>query len=195
MKIGIFGGTFNPVHRGHITIANNFRDKYHLDKLVFIPNNVSPFKTDFIDIAPAEHRLKMLELAIADEADFSIDDFEIMRDEVSYTIDTVNYMKEKYPNAQLLLLIGTDQAINFHKWKDYNTILQKAIVVIARRRSADIEKQEQISPALKNSAFLDNDYIDISSSEIRRLNSKGEPIYKLVPFAVAEYIINNILYL
>ncbi len=193
MKIGIFGGTFNPVHNGHLQIAREFKNKFALDKVLFIPNYISPFKTGLDEVAPAQHRLKMLELALEGEPDFEIDDFEIKRDKVSYTIDTVEYLKSKYPDANLLLLIGADQAAGFEKWKDYDKILQKVLVVVAARNS-DGSTQE-ISKSLRNSAFLNNDLIDVSSSQIRERIRKGQPIYQLVPFPVAEYIINNLLYL
>ena len=195
MKIGIFGGTFNPVHRGHLKIAQAFKDKYHLDKLLFVPNNVSPFKTDFEDIAPAKHRLKMLELSIAGEPAFEIDDFEIKLDKVSYTINTINYLSEKYSGDEILMLIGSDQAASFDKWKDYDKILQTVIVVIARRKALKGNEPPPPANILKDAPVLDNDFIDISSSEIRNKIRRGEPVYELVPFDVAEYIINNMLYL
>jgi nicotinate-nucleotide adenylyltransferase len=176
-----------------LKIAREFKDKFKLDKVLFIPNYVSPFKTDFEEIAPARHRLKMLELAIAGEPAFEIDDFEIRRDRVSYTIDTVKYLKEKYPEDELLLLIGSDQAADFDKWKDFDKILQNVLLVIANRKNGG--KSAEISKYLKNSAFLNNELIEISSSEIRERIRKGQAIYEFVPFDVAEYIINNLLYI
>jgi nicotinate-nucleotide adenylyltransferase len=196
MKIGIFGGTFNPVHNGHIKIAHIFKDKYHLDKVLFIPNYISPFKTDSDDMASAKHRLKMLELALLNEPDFEIDDFEIKRNTVSYTIDTINFLSQKYLEEELLLLIGSDQAASFDKWKDYEKILQKVVVVIAGRNAASKEEKQQIAPVLKkNASFLDNEFLDISSLQIRTSIRKGVPVFEQLPFVVDEYIINNLLYI
>ena len=195
MKTGIFGGTFNPVHNGHLKIALDFKNKFELDRVLFIPNYISPFKKDVGDIAPAKHRLKMLQLALAEYPFFEIEDFEIKRDAVSYTIDTIRYLKGKYKDDTFLLLIGTDQAKSFDKWKDFDAILREVLIVIANRKVFDgKDKIPEISPVLKNAARLDNELINISSSEIREKVRKGESIVEYVPVEVAEYIVNNLLY-
>ena len=132
MKIGIFGGTFNPVHNGHLTIADEFINKCELDKLILIPNNVSPFKIDD-DSVSAEHRLRMLNLAVQDRKNFEIDDFEIKKSGVSYTIETVEYLKSKFPEDHLFLLIGTDQAIDIDRWKNIDEIKKLVSIVVADR--------------------------------------------------------------
>lgn len=196
MKTGIFGGTFNPIHNGHMKIALEFKDKFELDRVLFVPNNISPFKSGHEDIAPAKHRLKMLELALAEYPFFEIDDFEIKRDVVSYTIDTIRFLKKKYKNDEFLLLIGTDQANSFDKWKDFNIILQEVLVVIANRTSFGSKSETtEISSVLKNSVHLNNELINISSSEIRGKVRKGEPIVEYVPPVIAEYIVNHLLYI
>ncbi len=193
MKTGIFGGSFNPVHNGHLKIALDFKDKFELDRVLFIPNNISPFKIVLDDLAPAKHRLKMLEIVLKDYPSFEIEDFEIKRTGISYTSDTIRYLKQKYPQDKFMLLIGTDQASSFHKWKDFDYILRELVVVIANRNS-NVPPAE-LPPALNNAPKLNNELINISSSEIRDRIRKGQSIIELLPFEVAEYIVNNMLYL
>ncbi|MDP2363174.1 MAG: adenylyltransferase/cytidyltransferase family protein, partial [Ignavibacteria bacterium] len=111
-RVGIVGGTFNPIHNAHLSIAGHFLDDMRLDIVYFVPANISPFKTDNYtsqDIS-SEHRIKMLELALKDYKKFSFDTFETDKGDVSYTIDTVKYFREKFPYSRLFLLIGDDQA-------------------------------------------------------------------------------------
>jgi len=191
MRIGIFGGTFNPVHNGHLEIARSFFVEMMLDKLIFVPNNVSPFKIGDNDSLDSKHRVKMLELALENELSFEIDYFEINREGTSYTVDTVKYLKSKYPDDELFLLLGADQAANFVRWKDADSIREYVKLVVAKRDAF------AACSGLSDAEFklLSNRQIDISSSQIIENIRSGKSIVGLVPDDVAVYIINNLLYL
>ena len=136
MKICLFGGSFNPIHKGHIKIAKEAIKQLDLDELIFIPCQKNPFKKD-INYASGEDRKKMIELVLEDK--MSISDFEIKRQGISYTIDTVKYFKNKYPNDELYLLIGSDNLLKLSKWKDIDEI-SNLIQIVVFKREKEINK-------------------------------------------------------
>lgn len=188
--IGLLGGTFDPVHNGHLIVAEWLCEVLRLKKTFFIPNQLHPFEKR-TDILPGNVRKEMLALAIEGYTDFSISDFELERDSISYTIDTVNFFKEKYPNEELYYFIGMDNLNDFLKWKDPMGILEKAYLVVYNRTSQDLQND-----LLDHSRVLsvDSPIIDISSSHIRNRIKKNIPFKSLVPHRVFEYIIQNKLY-
>ncbi|MFA6571528.1 MAG: nicotinate (nicotinamide) nucleotide adenylyltransferase [Bacteroidota bacterium] len=198
-RIGIIGGTFNPVHNAHLIIAEHFCNSMKLDICIFIPANISPFKVDDkkANENNTEHRLKMLELAIEGHPKFRIDTYEISKGGVSYSYDTLQYLKNKYPADILFMLIGSDQALSFHDWGNWEKILQIVQVCVALKNE-DIEKTSLIESILKNEVhppvFLNSPLIEISSSIIRRRISDSKPIHNLVPAEVEKYILENRLY-
>jgi nicotinate-nucleotide adenylyltransferase len=170
-KIGIFGGSFEPIHLAHLIIADLFVEKYSLSKCLLIPTHQSPFKINHSEkpIFTKELRIKLLELSIKENSKFIIEDYEINRDKISYTIETLIFLKEKYKNTKLYLLIGNDQAESFHKWKDWEAITDLAQIVIANRKTPTQNKKyefELLKPNLKLE-FLQNPIIEISGTEIR----------------------------
>lgn len=170
-NIGIFGGSFEPIHLAHLIIADLLIEKYELSKCILIPTHKSPFKINETSdkLFTDELRLKLLELSTEDNPKFVIEKFEIERNEVSYTIDTLNYLKRKYLNTNFFLLIGNDQAESFHKWKDWEKIIENAQVVVANRKSKlQVQKYdfEILKPNIKIE-YLNNPIIDISGTEIR----------------------------
>jgi len=194
-KIGILGGTFNPIHNAHITIAEHFLKQLNLDIVFFVPANISPFKTD--DDASnqliSEERVKMISTAIANNDKFELDTFEIDNGEISYTISTVEYFRNKYPRAELFLLIGDDQAGDFKRWKDWQKILSIASLCIARRSKNFTDDDKVLTEAVlktKNSKiiWIENVLLDISSTQIRNFISLGKSIEGLVPDNVLNYI-------
>lgn len=190
MKVGIFGGTFDPVHIGHITTTRFVLEKRGLDKIIFIPCNISPLKTSVESSSPI-HRLNMLKLAIEGLPQFEYSDYEIKKGDVSYTYDTLLEMKKYY--AHLELIIGYDNLVVFDKWKNPDKIFEAANVV-AMKRNTDTE----IKIAHKyfdKAIVLDTPTIEISSTEIRERVTKKLPIDYLVPEKVKEYILTNGLYL
>ncbi len=136
MKIGIFGGTFNPVHKGHIHAAKCFREECGLDLVYVIPNYISNLKTP--NSTPAEDRLAMLEIAFRGETGFVISDMEIRRGGVSYTADTVRALKELHPEGEIYLFFGDDWLEGFHRWRDFDYLRENLTVALANRSGRDI---------------------------------------------------------
>ncbi|MFN3194597.1 MAG: nicotinate (nicotinamide) nucleotide adenylyltransferase [Chlorobiota bacterium] len=187
-KIGILGGSFNPVHKAHIKLAKHFLETYIAEKVVFVPCYVSPFKVDE-STATAEHRVNMLKLATQGNSKFEINTYEVDNEEVSYTIDTVRHFNKLYPNKQLCLVIGGDQAENFHKWKDWKEILDTVDIFVALRKGYKIPTYD--FEVYKKAVYMEMPYVEISASEIR------EDIEKHSEFLnndVKEYIIENGVY-
>jgi nicotinate-nucleotide adenylyltransferase len=194
MKIGIFGGTFNPPHIGHLILAENAVKLLKLDKLIFVPAFNPPHKMRN-KIISAYHRLKMLQLCIKNKKYFETSDIEIMRRGTSYTIETLKIMKDKYPEAKFFLLVGYDNYIEFHLWKDYEKIFQLCTVVIFKRTIQDIKHEiDYILPAIHNVKYLNTPLLDISSTEIRKRIKKNKSIDYYVTREVKKYIKNNKLY-
>ena len=121
MKIGIMGGTFNPIHNAHLLIAEMAREEYGLDRVIFITDGNPPHKSANVT---AKQRFEMTHIAIADNSAFEEDDFEINRSEKSYTVNTLGYLKEKYPNDDLFFIIGEDSLNDFDKWYKPDKILK-----------------------------------------------------------------------
>ncbi|MBN2482898.1 MAG: nicotinate (nicotinamide) nucleotide adenylyltransferase [Candidatus Omnitrophica bacterium] len=187
MKIGILGGTFNPPHIGHCILAQEMLDTLCLDKIFFIPTNISPHKKG-AKMVPSHHRYAMVELMVKDNPQFSVIDYEIAREGVSYTVETLEYLKKQYPLDRFYLIIGSDLACEFGDWRQPQRIKELAQVVVARRREF---------PSPGNSSFLPVDIlqIDISSSCIRRMRKNNLSIRYLVAPGVGEYIHTHKLYL
>jgi nicotinate-nucleotide adenylyltransferase len=197
-KIGIIGGSFNPVHNAHLVIADNFCSQFKLDKILFIPAYQSPFKNRDEYIIDDLLRINMLEIAININPKFEIELYEIFKKDISFTIDTIQYLKIKYPLSSLFLLIGRDQSKLFHKWKNWQEILLKTQVCIASRNNKfEIFDEEVNKFIVKNNIkieILNNTEMEISSTEIRKRILANQNISDLLPAKVAEYIELNNLY-
>lgn len=197
-KIGIFGGTFNPVHNAHLTIAERFVDQCNLDFCLFVPAFISPFKTDddSINLATPEQRIEMLQLAIADNPKFDIDDFEIQQNGISYSEYTIDYLIKKYSNPELFLLIGTDQAQDFQLWKNWQQILEKTQLCIAHRPNykSNKELKDKLTINNKKPFWIEAPLMEISASDIRMRISEGKEVEKLISNGVINYIKDNGLY-
>lgn len=192
-KIGIFGGSFNPVHIGHLIIANFFVEEFKLDYCYFVPNFISPFKTGDYELIPAHNRLEMLKIAIEDNPKFKVDSFEVDKGGISYTSETIQYFQQKFPYSKLFLLIGSDQAEKFTQWRNWETIVNATYLVIARRTYNSFEPLSSNIPSSFHSRIfsLRNPLIEISSSNIREYIKKGFSIKYLVPEKVYYYITKN----
>jgi len=183
MKIGLFGGSFDPVHLGHLLVAQAAIEELGLDRLFFIPVAQSPFKPEN-QPAPTPARLQLLRLGLAGRMNCEIDDQEIQRGGVSYTIDTLRDYAKKFPGAELFYLIGADHAAKLDKWREPDELARLAeFVVIPRPGESVVE-----FPKPFRGRFLKGFPIDISSSQIRARVRAGQPIEPLVPPAVAEAI-------
>jgi nicotinate-nucleotide adenylyltransferase len=161
VRIAILGGTFNPVHKGHLNIAGEVESRFGYQRIVFVPANIPAHKTMEMDVG-AEHRLKMLELAAAGRSDFIVDDCELRRGGTSYTIDTVKELSETYPiDGKPGLIIGDDLVDDFKTWKDVDHLVELVELIIAHRRS---RKEIAVDYPCR---YVDNSLFPVSSSQIR----------------------------
>ena len=199
-RLAVFGGSFNPVHLGHIALANEAIERDLTDEVLFVPAAQPPHKVGQ-ELADASHRLNMLEKALADYPDFSWSDYEIENSgQVSYTIFTLRALKAAYPKKQIQLIIGMDNFVDLHNWRSYQEILDNHELIIftrpdtAKAQWADVNETfgHRYTEKLLDS-IIEVDY-DISSTEIRERLANEAPISDLVPSAVAEYISENKLY-
>ena len=189
-RIGLFGGSFDPVHLGHLLVAQAAREDLELSRLFFIPAAQSPFKPDSRP-TPAPERLRLLRLALAGKTWCEVDEQEVERGGVSYTIDTLRDYARRFPGAGLFYLIGADHAPQLPKWRAAEELARLAeFVVITRPGQA-----ETPLPAPFRSRWLRGFPLGLSSSQIRARVKAGQPIEHLVPETVAEGIRNNRLYL
>lgn len=187
-KIGLLGGSFNPIHEAHTSVANYFIEHYNGDKVIFVPCNVSPFKTNE-SIAPNHHRLEMVKLAIQNDTMFDVSEFELENEGISYTFQTIEHFNTLYPNDKLCLLVGGDQAENFHNWKNWQYILDNVDIYVALRKGYKIPTYEFES--YKKAIYMEMPFIEISASDIR------EDVQKQSDFlnkSVKEYIVANGVY-
>jgi nicotinate-nucleotide adenylyltransferase len=196
VRLGIFGGTFDPPHVGHLLAAGDAADALSLDLLVFVPNAVQPLKG-----APAtsgQHRLAMVRLLIDDDPGMAVDPLEIDREGLSYSVDTLGHFAERWPDAERFFLVGADVLESFDRWREPGRVLELAQLVILRRNDGppaadggEIAGQ----PAPPAGAIeLPTRRIDISSTEIRARVREKRSIRGFVPDAVAEYIAATGLY-
>lgn len=183
MKSVIMGGSFDPPHLGHVALAEDAYSKLECDKFFIVPTKTSPFKING-SISDPQHRLNMLNLSFDDK--FIIEDCEIRRSGISYTIDTLKYLITKYDLDKPYLLIGDDLIEGFRKWKNYVEILQISTIVIANRVNKNSFQFEHI--------LLNNNTINLSSSFVRDKIIQGEDFKDFVSLGVHEYILNNNLY-
>lgn len=189
-RIGLFGGSFDPVHLGHLLVAQAAWEECSLSQLVFIPAAQSPFKAES-PRAPASERLRLLRLALAGLAHYALDDQEIRRAGISYTIDTVREYAKRFPAASLFYLIGADHVGQLPKWREASELARLVeFLVIPRPEAVD-----NPLPAPFRGQALKGFPLSVSASQIRQRVRSGLPIDLLVPAAVSEAIRNNRLYI
>ena len=184
MRLGIFGGTFNPVHLGHLLLAETARETLKLDQVLFIPTARPPHKAT-PDLLDGALRVKLLRLAIRTHPAFRVSDLELRRRGVSYTVDTLRLVKQRFPKAALFLLIGQD--LLAVRWRSWQEIRRLATVVGVRRLGAPVRRSAQVR-------WLDMPQIEIASSDIRRRIKAGRSIRYLVPETVERCIMRHRLY-
>ncbi len=191
-KIGIFGGTFDPIHFGHLNCAITIREQCGLDEVVFIPCHQSPLRTREAYAAGA-HRMEMVKRAIEGIAGFSVSDVEMNRKPPSYMIDTLHLL----PDAEYFLILGEDALLNFQRWKEPEEIVKKVSILIASRDSdqKDINYLKMPLFLKERVRFIKTPLFDISSTQIRDRLSKKLYCGHLVPAKVLDYIYENLLYL
>jgi len=185
MRIGVFGGTFNPIHLGHLLLAEAARETLALDRIVFIPTYHPPHK-GAKNLLPGATRLEMVQLAVKDHPAFVASDIELQRQGTSYSIDTVKSLHAQLPQAKLFLLVGEDMlTVKWFAWQDLKRL---CTVVVAHRPGVSARRRET---GLK---WLEMPQIDIASSDIRSKLKAGRSIRYLVPPSVERYIRQHQLY-
>lgn len=189
MRIGVFGGTFDPVHVGHLVAAQDAWAALGLDRVAFIPAAEPPHKRGRVH-SPAELRLAMLRAATADDPRYVVDDVELRRSGPSYTVDTLRELRERDPRGALFLLLGVDQFREFHTWREPETIAELATLVVISRGGVEAAP----SPLNVRYRRVAVTRVDISSTAIRSRVAAGEPIRYLVPDAVEAVIRREALY-
>jgi nicotinate-nucleotide adenylyltransferase len=191
MRIGLMGGTFDPIHVAHLVLAEQAREQLALDSVLFMPAG-DPWRKAQREITAAEHRLAMTRLAVDGREGFEVDDLEIRRSGPTYTVETLQDLRRRYgPESELFLLIGDDALIDLPFWRDPEGIAAEASIVVAPR--ADFEVPEL---AFKPGRLLRIDMppLEISSTDLRRRAQQGRSLRFLVPDPVIEYIDRHGLY-
>ena len=197
MRTAVFGGSFDPVHNGHVGLARAFTDALALDRLIVIPAFVSPFKTLRGSSLP-QHRLEMCRLAFAPFDDTMVSTIELEREGASYTCDTLTALSEEYPDDSLYLITGADSFLTIQRWKSPEIIFRKAVICTVPRNDDDIGELRTHARYLRSlgaeTELLDARVMKVSSTEIRERIARGEDITGLVPETVEKYIAENGLY-
>lgn len=197
-KVGVLGGTFDPVHNAHLAIANEARLELELNEIVFIPAGRPWMKSEAL-VAAAEHRVAMLQLAIAEKYGFRLSTMEIDRPGPSYTVDTLRKLENEFVGlAELYFIIGWDNLPDLPGWKDSQRIVELSYLVALPRPGyslPDLNELDKKIPGLcQRLILMERPMVDISATEIREHVAKGQDISNLVPPGVAEYIRENGLY-
>jgi nicotinate-nucleotide adenylyltransferase len=186
VRLGIFGGTFDPPHVGHLLVVADAFDALGLDRVVFVPARVQPLKAE-ASVTDARHRLAMVRLLVGDDARFAVDPIEIDRDGLSYTVDTLAAFAERHPQWERFFLVGTDVLAAFRQWRDPDRVLRLSTVAVMQRSGEDL-------PLPRGAIRVETRRVDVSSTEIRERVRTGHTIRGFVPEAVEAYIASERLY-
>ena len=206
MRLGIFGGSFDPVHTGHLAAARACVDQAGIDRMILVPAGVSPFKQDRPPTA-GRHRAAMLTLATAGDPRFEISTIELDRDGPSYTADTLERLRAEHPGVTLLLVVGPDSLASFPSWHRPDRILELAeLLPVEREGLDDLDRLRAATPALERivgrerldriiASRVRMPPVEIRSTDLRRAVAEGRPLCGLTPEAVENYIRTHGLYL
>ncbi|MEP7066129.1 MAG: nicotinate-nucleotide adenylyltransferase [Gemmatimonadota bacterium] len=184
MRLGVLGGTFDPPHIGHVLAASDACEALALDKLLFVPAKVPPYKSRTVQASP-EQRLKMLELTLGDDSRFAASRLELDRDGLSFTIDTLEALARETPEAAMFMLIGEDLATQIASWRDAARIADLATIVVLVRATMATQSSLEFTLPMKK---LSTRRIELSSTEIRERVKAGRSIHGFVTDAVAAFI-------
>ena len=185
-RVGVLGGTFDPIHSGHLISAQAALEELNLDRILFVPAAISPHKTDVPPIVSAKDRVEMMRLAIDGEPRFSIDDRELLREGPSYTIDTMRSLLGDYPGVRFIYLIGADNVRQLATWHEISELKNLVDFAVFTRSKGEVVPEEEF--------LLVHRIIDISSTEIRERLAKGKSVRYFLPSAVYDYIMSFALY-
>jgi nicotinate-nucleotide adenylyltransferase len=188
VRIGVFGGTFDPPHLGHLVAAGDAADALGLERVVWIPSALHPFKGESVR-TPPELRLEMTRAAIAGDPRFEADDLELRRQGPSYTVDTLRELHARHPGAELFFLTGADNLRDLPKWREPEEVVRLARLVVVSRQGEGVPEDTRF-PALAVRVLR----FDVSATEVRRRVAAGTSIRYLVPEAVREIVERERLY-
>ena len=193
MRIGLFGGAFNPPHVGHLVCAQEAHSQLELDVVVWVPVGRAPHRDIPQDPGP-EVRFQMCDYATAADERFGVSRIEIDREGPSYTVDTLRELRERSPDDELVLILGGDQAAALPGWHEPDEVMRLAVIAVAERADSDRARVEQAIGGQANLRFFEMPRIDVSSTMVRERAASGRPIRYLVPDKVANFIGAQSLY-
>ena len=193
MKIGIMGGTFNPIHNGHLMLAKTAKEEFQLDKIWFMPNRIPPHKEMDHSTEMTQHRVKMVELAIEPYENFVLQPYELEQADISYSYKTLEHFKATYPDDTFYFIIGADSLFAFENWVNPQRIANCCVILAAVR---DAKSEQDMMPQISylnekfhaDIRFLNMPSMEISSTEIRSSAADYEKLLTCMPQNVAEYI-------
>lgn len=196
MRLGIMGGTFDPIHNGHLFVAEEARVRFQLDRILFIPNGAPPHKKEYA-LTPASNRYAMTLIATHGNAAFTCSPIELHRTGPSYTVDTLALLRKEHPDAELLYITGIDAVADILTWKRHEEVIQMAHFIAAPRPGYPLASLKERLPAayLERILLLGKTALGISSTDIRRRVGSSLPIRYLVPDGVMTYIYQQKLYM
>ena len=197
-QLGIMGGTFNPIHNGHLYLAREAREQYNLEQVLFLPSG-TPYMKDQREVLPSELRVMMTKLAIQDEPYFSISTMEIEKEGNTYTYETLEALKSMYPETDLFFILGADSLFAMEDWRLPERVFASCKILAAIRDDVSIDEIKEQAYYLEHKFdadifILKTNAVDISSSMIRKQLSEGTSVKGLIPDAVYDYILNHNLY-
>lgn len=200
MRTAIFGGSFNPVHNGHVNLVRETAEKAGLDRVIVMPTFISPFKKDSdVFVADGADRLEMCRLAFEDMPFVSVSDYELSRRKVSYTVDTLRHYKAELPDDELYFIMGSDMLLSLKRWNSFEEIMRLCTIIAASREKneSDIEKLRGEAADLSKYGkviVINISAFEVSSTEIREKIMKNQDISCYVPENVVKYILDTNLY-
>ena len=186
MRLGIFGGSFDPPHVGHLLVVADALDSLELDRVVFVPAGIQPLKAGQA-VADPTHRLAMVRLLVGADARFAVDPIEIDREGLSYTVETLAAFAERHPQSERFFLVGTDVLASFGQWREPERVVRLATVAV-------MERDGEPAPLPDGAIRVATRRVDVSSTEIRERVRRGRTIRGFVPEAVEAYIASQRLY-
>lgn len=196
-QLGIFGGTFNPIHNGHLSLCTQLCGALEIPEVLLIPTAIPPHKRAE-DLVPGPQRMDMCELAAKEDPRFLVSDLELRRKGNSYTVETLRQLEKQYPYTRMYLFMGTDMFLTVQNWYEANEIFRRAVLVAGARRWDEEEQLKEHAQKLTDLGaachVVSCKPMDVSSTQVRALCKKGADITGLVPDAVADYIRTNHLY-
>ena len=190
VRLGLMGGTFNPVHYGHLTAAQEAADRFGLERVIFIPCGIPPHK-DVKDLAPAIDRFLMTVLAIADNPSFDVSRYEIDKDEPSYTVATMAHFAAEYPDSELFFITGADSVLELGTWHEPERVFEFGNLIGVTRPGYTVDKAPDVAARV---IWMEMPAIGVSATDIRTRVREGRPFDYLTPPAVVSYIENRYLY-